>query len=98
MPPISCSHHTSISRRAEIATMMSNVPAKIRKKLNTAASAANVLPGWIKATTPAAMKTMAASAWSSFHQPAARNSTPISSTPAAIATKPNKREIADTDL
>ena len=50
IPPISCSHQTSISCLVEIAMMMSNVPAKIRKKLKTAASARNVLPGWMNAT------------------------------------------------
>src|SRR6266480_4142042 len=56
IPPMSCTHHTSISRRAEIALMMSNVPAKTRKKLITAASARNVSPGWMNETIPVAMK------------------------------------------
>ena len=42
IPPMSCSHQTSISFRTEIAWMMSNVPAKSRRKLKTAASASNV--------------------------------------------------------
>ena len=59
IPPISCSHQTSTSRRAEIAVMMSNVPAKTRKKLITAASARNVSPGWMNEMMPVAMKTTA---------------------------------------
>jgi hypothetical protein len=59
MPPTSCSHHTSISRRVEIAVMMSNVPANTRKKLITAASARNVSPGWMNETIPVATKTTA---------------------------------------
>ena len=98
IPPISCSHQTSISCRVEIEMMMSNVPAKIRKKLKTAASARNVSPGWMNATMPATMKTTASTPWSSFHQPAAMNSTPISATPAKIATMPNRIEIDDTEV
>ena len=58
-PPTSCNHQPSISFRAEMAVMMSNVPAKTRKKLITAARARNVSPGWMNETTPAAMKTTA---------------------------------------
>ncbi len=32
IPPTSCNHHTSISCRAAIDWMMSNAPAKTRKK------------------------------------------------------------------
>jgi hypothetical protein len=39
--------------------MMSNVPAKTRKKLITAASAKNVSPGWMNEMMPVAMKTTA---------------------------------------
>ena len=45
IPPISCSHQTSISCREAIDMMMSNIPAKTRTKLKTAARATNVLPG-----------------------------------------------------
>jgi hypothetical protein len=45
MPPTSCSHQTSISRRAEIETMMSKVPAKIRKKLKTRPAPRRCCPG-----------------------------------------------------
>ncbi len=78
--------------------MMSNVPAKSRKKLKTAASARNVLPGWMNATTPATRNASASTPFSSFHQPAARKIIPISTTPAAIATNPNKSEIAWTEV
>ena len=63
-----------------------------------AESATNVLPGWMNATMPAPMKTTTKTAWSSFHQPSASISTPISITPAAIATIPNRIEIALTDV
>ena len=59
IPAISCTHQTEISLRAAIDMMMLNVPAKTRKKLTTAASALNVSPGWMNATTPAAMKAKA---------------------------------------
>ena len=78
--------------------MMSKVPAKMRKKLKMAASAAKVLPGWTNATTPAAKKASASTAFSSFHQPAAMKIMKISKMPAAIPTKPNRREIACTDV
>ena len=74
------------------------VPAKIRKKLNTAASAANVLPGWMNATMPVTMKTTASKPLSTRHQPSAMNITPNSSTPAMIAMTPNRIEMAETEL
>ena len=52
MPPISCNHQTSISCRPEIEKMMSNVPAKIRKKLKTAANARERVAGMDKRDDP----------------------------------------------
>jgi hypothetical protein len=52
IPAINCTHHTSISYRTEIDSTMSNVPAKIRMKLKTPASAAKVSPGCMNATIP----------------------------------------------
>ena len=49
-------------------------------------------------TTPAAMKATASTTWSSFHQPWESIITPISNTPAAIATMPKRIEIARTDV
>src|SRR5262249_24446683 len=60
IPLIRVSHQPSVSLRIENAMMMSNVPAKTRKKLITAASAANVSPGWMNETMPAAMKQLRA--------------------------------------
>src|SRR5690348_16756167 len=98
IPPTSCSHQISISCRVEMAMMMSNVPAKTRKKLKTAASARNVLPGWMNATMPEATKTKASTAFSSFHQPADMKICAISAAPAKSATKPNRIEIEDTEV
>jgi hypothetical protein len=52
----------------------------------------------MKATIPATMKITATAAWSNFHQPRTSTMTPNSSTPAAIATHPNRMEIALTDV
>jgi hypothetical protein len=41
----------------------------MRKKLITAASAANVSPGWMNEMIPVAMNATARNAESSFHQP-----------------------------
>ena len=78
--------------------MMSNVPAKIRKKLKTAASARNVLPGWMKATMPGDDEDERQHGVEQLPPAAAMNSTPISAAPAKSATKPNRIEIDDTEV
>ena len=98
MPTISCSHQTWISSFVAIATTMSKTPLKIRKKLKTAASAANVLPGWMKATIPTPTNSTPSRPCSTFHQPPDAASMMNSLTPAKIATTPKRIEIALTEV
>ena len=77
---------------------MSKVPLKMRKKLNTAASAANVSPGWMNATIPTPMNSTPRRPCSTFHQPPDAASMMNSFTPAKIATIPNRIEMALTEV
>ena len=77
---------------------MSNAPLKMRKKLKTAASAANVSPGWTKATIPTTMNSTPRRPCSTFHHPPDAASIMNSFTPAKMATIPNRIEMALTDV
>jgi hypothetical protein len=81
-----------------IDTMMSKNPLKMKKKLITAASAANVSPGWMNATIPTPTNSKPSSPCKIFHHPWDAASRKNSFTPARIATTPKRMEIALTDV